>query len=72
MQISESKLETAREEVVEIGRMRTEYPDNSELDSSLIDSPSSSEGPDKILDASLASFPQGYFDCLFRKRLEQG
>ena len=58
MQIPESKLET-------VGRIRTEYPDNSELDSSLVDSPSLSEGPDKILDASLASFPQGYFDCLF-------
>ena len=64
MQIPESKLETARGKVVGIGRMQTEYPDNSDLDPSLIDSPSPSEGPDKILDASLASFLPGYFDCL--------
>ena len=38
---------------------------NSEIDSSFVDSPSPSEGPDKILDASLALFPPGYFDCLF-------
>ena len=38
---------------------------NSEADSAIIDSPSQSEGPDKILDASLSSFPPGYFDGLF-------
>jgi len=59
MQIPESKLETVRGKVIT----------DSEIDSSFVDSPSPSEGPDKILDASLASFPPGYFDCLFGGKL---
>ena len=49
----------------DVKRMRTEYFDNSEIDSAFVDSPSPSEGPDKILDASLTSFTPDYFDCLF-------
>ena len=56
---------SATEIQFDVKRMRTEYFDNSEIDSAFVDSPSPSEGPDKILDVSLASFTSGYFDCLF-------
>ena len=60
---------SATEIQFDVKKIRTEPFDDLAIDSSLIDSPSPSEGPDKILDASLASFPPGYFDCLFGEKL---
>jgi len=39
--------------------------ENSETDSSFVDSASPSEGPDKALDAYLSTVPSGFFDRLF-------
>ena len=56
---------TESEILFDVKRMRTEKFENSELDASFVDSASDSEGPDRALDAYLASIPAGFFDCLF-------
>ena len=49
----------------DVKSMRTEKFENSEIDSSFVDSASHSDGPDKALSAFNSFFPAGYFDQLF-------
>jgi len=51
----------------DVKKMRTEEFENSEIEASFVDSASSSDAPDKVLSAFNASFPEGYFDCLFQE-----
>jgi hypothetical protein len=51
------------------GYFRTEKFENTEIDASFIDSACPSEGLDKALSAFNASFPAGFFDCLFQEEV---
>ena len=51
----------------EIKNMRTEKFENSEIQASIVDSASPSEGPDRAISAFNSSFPTGYFDSLFQE-----